>query len=71
MQLCICYNVNNWHSVLVSLYLLVHKVWQVDDVGCEFYISHNETKILAINIIFKWAEKIIIVVGTHNLCREQ
>ena len=69
LELCICYDVKSWHSVLV-LYICscIHwkTVWE-HSAGCELYSSHSETEILAMNVTFKWAERII----TDSRRREQ
>ena len=39
--------------------------------GCELYSSHIETKIFAINVTVKWAEKIVTVVAADSWNREQ
>jgi hypothetical protein len=55
----------------VSQYLSICKhihlnTVQEHDAGYEFYSSHNETKILAMNVTFKLAERVIIVVANYS-----
>jgi len=49
---------------------MAENFWEHNAI-CEFYSSHIETKILAMNVTFKWAERMIIIVATHSQSREQ
>ena len=73
LELCICYNVKSWHSVVVLKYLWCIQwktVWE-HSADCELYSSHSETEILTMNVTFKWADRIFIVVARDSQSREQ
>jgi hypothetical protein len=71
LELCVCYNVELTQCLIIIVFV-VHKFenWEHNS-GCELYSSHIETEILAMNVTFKWTERIIIVVATDSRSTEQ